>query len=187
MVARIYTRIFPTDLFFISFFCQVKILLHIQSFLLLLNFILSFVQEVAASKAKRPRGTLIDQWNVGTSKVWRSRICGISHVNVKFQRIWTIQVLLHRSNDFGNQFCGLMKAWLPANIYVLKINNKNTRERCEMCSKLTIKTPEQRRRSGVFIVNCKHISLFSQCFCCWLGTSKCRPDTDRLKICAVKI
>ena len=186
MVARIYTRIFPTDLFFISFFCQVKILLHIQSFLLLLNFILSFVQEVAASKAKRPRGTLIDQWNVGTSKVWRSRICGISHVNVKFQRIWTIQALLHRSNDFGNQFCGLMKAWLPANIYV-KINNKNTRERCEMCSKLTIKTPEQRRRSGVFIVNCKHISLFSQCFCCWLGTSKCRPDTDRLKICAVKI
>ena len=33
-------------------------------------------------------------------------------------------------------------------------------QKCEICSKLTIKTPERRqlRRSGVFIVNCKHIS-----------------------------
>ena len=30
----------------------------------------------------------------------------------------------------------------PANIYVLKVNNRNTRKRCEICSKLTIKTPE---------------------------------------------
>ena len=34
-----------------------------------------------------------------------------------------------------------------------------TRKRCEICSKLTIKTPErgQRRCSGVFIVNFEHI------------------------------
>ena len=34
---------------------------------------------------------------------------------------------------------------------------------CEICSKLTIKTPErrQRRRSGVFIVNFEYISYFS--------------------------
>ena len=34
--------------------------------------------------------------------------------------------------------------------YMFKINNKNTRTRCEICSKLTIKTPERRhwRRSG---------------------------------------
>ena len=30
--------------------------------------------------------------------------------------------------------------------------------RCEICSKLTIKTPEQWRRSGVFIVKFEHIS-----------------------------
>ena len=30
----------------------------------------------------------------------------------------------------------------PAGIYLLKVNNRNTRTRCEMCSKLTIKTPE---------------------------------------------
>ena len=46
-----------------------------------------------------------------------------------------------------------------ANIYLLKVNKKNTRTRCKICSKLTIKTPErrQRRRSGVFIVNSEHI------------------------------
>ena len=31
----------------------------------------------------------------------------------------------------------------PAGIYLLKVNNRNTRTRCEICSKLTIKTPER--------------------------------------------
>ena len=46
-----------------------------------------------------------------------------------------------------------------------KVNNRNTRKRCEICSKLTIKTPERRhwRRSDVFIVNSEYIShLFLQ-------------------------
>ena len=40
----------------------------------------------------------------------------------------------------------------PANICLLKVNNRNTRKRCEIYSKLTIKTSERRhpRRSGVF-------------------------------------
>ena len=44
--------------------------------------------------------------------------------------------------------------------YLFKVNNRNTRTRCEICSKLTINTPERRhwRRSGVFIVNFEHIS-----------------------------
>ena len=48
----------------------------------------------------------------------------------------------------------------PAEIYLLKFNNKNTRTRCEICSKLTIKIPERRhrRRSGIFIVNFEHVS-----------------------------
>ena len=33
----------------------------------------------------------------------------------------------------------------PANIYLFKVNNKNTRKRCEICSQLTIKTPERRQ------------------------------------------
>ena len=43
----------------------------------------------------------------------------------------------------------------PANIYLFKVNNRNTIKKCEICSKLTIKTPERRHwcRSGVLIVN----------------------------------
>ena len=48
---------------------------------------------------------------------------------------------------------------IPASIYLLEFNNKNTKTSCEVCSDLTIKTPERRqwRRSGVFIVNFDHI------------------------------
>ena len=54
----------------------------------------------------------------------------------------------------------------PAGIYLLKVNNRNTRTRCEICSKLTIKTPERRqwRRSGVFTVNFEHISHLALVF-----------------------
>ena len=34
--------------------------------------------------------------------------------------------------------------FFPVGIYLLKVNNRNTRTRCEICSKLTIKTPERR-------------------------------------------
>ena len=46
-----------------------------------------------------------------------------------------------------------------AGIYLLKVNSSNARTRCEICSKLKIKTPErnQWRRSGAFIVNFEHI------------------------------
>ena len=48
----------------------------------------------------------------------------------------------------------------PARNYMFNVSNRSTRTRCEICSKLTIKTPERRqwRRSGVFIVNFEHIS-----------------------------
>ena len=43
--------------------------------------------------------------------------------------------------------------------YMFEVHNRNTRIWCEICLKLTIKTPERRqwRRSGVFIVNFEHI------------------------------
>ena len=51
-------------------------------------------------------------------------------------------------------------------IYLFKGNHRNTRTRCEICSKLTIKTAEWRhsRHSGVFIVNFQHISHFNLVF-----------------------
>ena len=61
-----------------------------------------------------------------------------------------------------------------AGIYLLKVNNGNTKTMCEICSKLIIKTPEQRRwrHSLVFIIN---INIFHTLFCflCWLWKSKC--------------
>ena len=55
---------------------------------------------------------------------------------------------------------------VSAGIYLLKVNNKNTRTRYEIYSKLTIKTPEERqwRRSVVLIVNFKHISHLALVF-----------------------
>ena len=45
-------------------------------------------------------------------------------------------------------------------IIPLKVNNRNTSTRCEICSELTVKTPErpQWRRFGDVIVNFQHIS-----------------------------
>ena len=37
---------------------------------------------------------------------------------------------------------------IPVDIYLLKVNNRNTKTRCEICSKLTIKTPERRLASS---------------------------------------
>ena len=45
-------------------------------------------------------------------------------------------------------------------IHLLKVNNRNTKTRGEICSKLTTKAPERHhwRHSDVFIVNFEHIS-----------------------------
>ena len=37
--------------------------------------------------------------------------------------------------------------FVAAGIYLLKVNNRNTGTRCEICSKFAIKTPEQRQAS----------------------------------------
>ena len=54
----------------------------------------------------------------------------------------------------------------PVGNCIFKVNNRNTRVKCEICSKLTRKTPERRHshRSGVFIVNFEHISHLALVF-----------------------
>ena len=51
----------------------------------------------------------------------------------------------------------------PANKYMLKFINRNTKKRCEIRSKLTINTQDHRhgRCTGVFIVNFEHIPQLS--------------------------
>ena len=60
-------------------------------------------------------------------------------------------------NSVSTNLC--IKDICSAGIYLLRVNNRNTRTRCEICSKLTTKTREWRQwhRSGVFIVNFEHI------------------------------
>ena len=43
----------------------------------------------------------------------------------------------------------------PAGNCMFKVNNRNTRKRCEICSNLTLKTPE---RFGSFIVNFEQVN-----------------------------
>ena len=38
----------------------------------------------------------------------------------------------------------------PVGNYMFKVNNRNTRTRCEIYSKLTIKTPERRQTLDIF-------------------------------------
>ena len=65
-------------------------------------------------------------------------------------KIISVYVMGDRSNGLAMSTILAYKT-SPANIYLLKINNRNTGKRCEICSKLVIKTPE-RRCSDVFIV-----------------------------------
>ena len=63
----------------------------------------------------------------------------------------------------------------PANIYLFKVNNGNTRTKCEICSKLTIKTLGQRKRHrcGVFIIDFEQISHIVWLMFSLLTLNKC--------------
>ena len=70
----------------------------------------------------------------------------------------------------------------PAGNYMFKVHNRNTRTRCDICSKSTLKIPERRhwRCSGIFIVNldifttCSSVSIvnFEQKNAGWVKVSK---------------
>ena len=50
----------------------------------------------------------------------------------------------------------------PASIYLFKVSNRNTRTMCEICSKLTIKTPEEYLwfRSAASIADLERLGIF---------------------------
>ena len=76
-------------------------------------------------------------------------------INIKFNEInWQKNEKIILKRNMPNF------ALHPVSNCIFKVNNRDTRTKCEICSKLTIKTPERRywRRSGVFIVNCEHVS-----------------------------
>ena len=94
-------------------------------------------------------------WNL-SNRIWRWRRC-----RYMVKSFLSIKVFQNNLLVYSIKF--LIKTFIvlnPAGIYLFKVNNRNTRTRWEICSKLTINTPERRqwRRSGVFIVNFEHIS-----------------------------
>ena len=68
-------------------------------------------------------------------------------------KISAIFYVLRKLNHFRSMLPSYWSQWIreicnktdcPKNKYMLKVNNKKTRERCEICSKLTRKIPERR-------------------------------------------
>ena len=85
--------------------------------------------------------------------VFKSQLCSSSdRKNKNMVLVYRSLVPIDRWHAFYTYF--------PVGNYMFKVNYKNTRIRCEICSKLTIKTPERRYwcRFGVFIVNIEYIS-----------------------------
>ena len=66
----------------------------------------------------------------------------------------SIRIIIKKSKYFidysqasrwrGKSRCYFFYEAFPAGIYLFKVNNRNTRTRCQICSKLTIKTTKRR-------------------------------------------
>ena len=73
------------------------------------------------------------------------------------QRLWKSFDHIDKSSvdEGANEQCEI-----PTGIYLLKVNNRNTRKKCKTFSKLTIKAPQRLHwcLSDVFIVNFEHSS-----------------------------
>ena len=77
------------------------------------------------------------------------------------------------------QFAPVYLTVNPAGNYMFKVNNRTTRARCEIYSKLTIKTPE-RRCSSVFIVNLEQVNAEWKAISCQWSLS-IPPENIRKK------
>ena len=63
---------------------------------------------------------------------------------VNILKLWRSFVILVTLQNVQSALLTLFQREKPANIYLHKVNNKNTRKGCEICSKLIMKTPERR-------------------------------------------
>ena len=61
--------------------------------------------------------------------------------------------------DFEKIGGRLIPVNIPNNIYLFKVKNRDTRKRCEICSKLTIKTQERRHWRHVNFQHISHLFL----------------------------
>ena len=87
------------------------------------------------------------------------------HMALKFCKFSVFLKLCLNGTRLSITYYRLPSIWafdIQASIYLSKLNNRSTRKRCEICSKLTtIKTPERtyfKRSSGASIVDFKNVS-----------------------------
>ena len=107
-----------------------------------------------------------------TSKNWQISYCFLvsrlfengfismkSYTNYRFPTAQNMKLSIKGFFSQSEQICWKLRICFPVDVCLLRVNNRRTRIRCEICLKLTIKTPEQRqwRTSGVFIINFEHI------------------------------
>ena len=115
------------------------------------------------------------------------------HPKKKFHKVPCLQIYFfsvikaRKCNLFDFEYVPIIHdiSWHPNRQILLKVNNRNTRTRCEICSKLTIKTSERRhwRLSGVFIVDFEHISHLVLVFLkltlsCWMPPAMSQSDSS---------
>ena len=111
---------------------------------------------------------------------WNSRI-EITIVDVKM----SFRNVLRKNYFNENKFLFLYDSDCqgvvpPADIYLFKVNNENTRTMCGIFSKLTINTTEQRQwlRFGFLWITLNRFLTLFWFFYCWLWTSICQLGLD---------
>ena len=72
-------------------------------------------------------------------------------------------VLARRLACLGKTSCRYFFANWEKSILKLKVSNRNTRTKCEICSKLIIKTPEQHQLTSLRCLYCKLDTHFTTC------------------------
>ena len=93
------------------------------------------------------------------SRIWNEE----THTHGFHQELFLIQLVFKKIFCQQVDWNASKKIWLRTNlpnIYLHKVNIRNTRKTCKICWKLTIKTSERHQwhHSGVFIGNFEHIS-----------------------------
>ena len=77
------------------------------------------------------------------------------HVHFSTESHYRFASLRYLCQNFRCHVAALIE--VPAGNYMLKVNNRNTRTRCEISSKLTIKTPE--RCQWTYFTPCCSVSI----------------------------
>ena len=154
-------------------FCAIAVLNSFAKFTrkhLCLSFSLNKFTRRPKTKRLRTKFFSCDFWEKFQSSFFLEVWSDITSETVKYFEMFSSINLM--KTDIYQIFFG--SHW-QSNIYWFKVNNRKSRERCEMCSKLSIKTPQRRqwRRFGVFVVKFEHISHLFLVLLLQLSTSKC--------------